>query len=76
MSGVFVCYQTANTRYLAGRLYSDLRHRFGEGQIFRDADVLRAGDQWWPQITAWIRQADVILVLMGDEWLALRKSVV
>ena len=68
MAGVFISYQKSSTRHMVGRLNASLTHRFGAKQIFRDDATLKHGQKWWPRITEFIQNADVMLVVMGDDW--------
>jgi hypothetical protein len=68
---VFICYRRADTGAAAGPLADKLAQRFGSGNVFLDKG-LRPGDDFWEEIQRFLRAADVVLTLIGSEWLGAR----
>ena len=68
MSGVFVSYRRAD-RAWAGRLADHLNIRFGKDLIWRDVEDIKPGKKWLEEILNAITTADVILVVIGPNWL-------
>ena len=68
MALIFISYRRADSSGYAGRLYDRLRAHFGE-QIFRDAEQLRRRDDWLSPLRAAITRSDVLLALIGSDWL-------
>ena len=68
---VFVCYRRQETAYAAGWLYERLRERLGSSQIFKDIDSLAPGDDFSDEIHAAVGSCDVLLALIGDDWLTI-----
>ncbi len=68
---IFISYRREETAYPAGWLYDRLADRFGSGQVFKDVDSIQLGDDFVEVITAAVGSCDVLLALIGDEWLTI-----
>jgi hypothetical protein len=68
---VFISYRREETAYPAGWLYDRLADRYGGGQIFKDVDSIQLGDDFVEVITTAVGSCDVLLALVGDEWLTI-----
>ncbi len=68
---VFISYRREETAYPAGWLFDRLTDRFGEKQIFKDIDSIEPGDDFVQTITDAVGSCDVLLALIGDEWLTI-----
>jgi hypothetical protein len=55
----------------AHHLYGDLARRFGADNVFIDVDTLKPGVPWQVAIDAYIAECDVLLALIGEEWLTI-----
>jgi TIR domain len=66
---IFISYRREETAYPAGWLYDRLADRFGAGQVFKDVDSIQLGDDFVEVITEAVGSCDVLLALIGDEWL-------
>jgi WD40 repeat protein len=72
MSGrVFISYRREETAYPAGWLYDRLARHFGSGQVFKDVDSIQLGDDYVEVITRAVGSCDVLLALIGSEWLTM-----
>jgi formylglycine-generating enzyme required for sulfatase activity len=71
MSGgkIFISYRRADSAYAAGRLYDRLCENFGEENIFMDVEGLDPGVDFVESIENAISFCDVLLALMGPQWL-------
>jgi hypothetical protein len=67
---VFISYRREETAYPAGWLYDRLASRYG-GQVFKDIDSIQLGDDFVEVITRAVGSCDVLLALIGDQWLAI-----
>lgn len=67
---VFINYRREETAYPAGWLYDRLANRYG-GQVFKDVDSIQLGDDFVEVITRAVGSCDVLLALIGDQWLAI-----
>jgi tetratricopeptide (TPR) repeat protein len=70
MGRVFISYRREETAYPAGWLYDRLADRYG-GQVFKDVDSIQLGDDFVEVITRAVASCDVLLALIGDEWLTI-----
>ena len=68
---IFISYRREDTAYPAGWLYDRLASRYGDGQIFKDVDSIELGDDFVEVITNAVGNCDVLLALVGDEWLTI-----
>lgn len=68
---VFISYRREETAYAAGWLFDRLVERLGRGQIFKDIDSIQLGDDWVDVIDAAVGSCDVLLALIGDQWLTI-----
>jgi cellulose biosynthesis protein BcsQ len=66
---IFICYRRPDTVYHAARMYEALQRRFSEAIVFIDNDSIRPGENYRAVIDRAIRSADVMLVVIGPEWL-------
>jgi TIR domain-containing protein len=66
---IFLCYRRDDTRWVAGRLYDELRQRYGREQVFQDITAIRPGIRYTDQIQEEISRCDVLVVVMGEGWL-------
>lgn len=67
---IFISYRREETAYPAGWLYDRLAGHFG-GQVFKDVDSIELGDDFVEVITRAVGSCDVLLALIGDEWLTI-----
>jgi hypothetical protein len=67
---VFISYRREETAYPAGWLYDRLVVRYG-GQVFKDVDSIQLGDDFVEVITRAVASCDVLLALIGDEWVTI-----
>jgi hypothetical protein len=68
---IFISYRREETSYPAGWLFDRLAERFGAGQVFKDVDSIELGDDFVEVITRAVGSCDVLLALIGDEWLTI-----
>ena len=68
---IFISYRREESAYPAGWLYDRLAGRYGDSQIFKDVDSIELGDDFVEVITSAVGNCDVLLALVGDEWLTI-----
>jgi TIR domain len=68
---IFISYRREDTAYPAGWLYDRLAERFGRAQVFKDVDSIELGDDFVEVITNAVASTDVLLALIGKEWLTI-----
>jgi isoamylase len=67
---IFISYRREETAaYVATWLYDRLSDRFGKGQVFKDIDDIRLGEDFVARITDAVGSCRVLLALIGDRWL-------
>ena len=74
MAAAFISYRREDSAGYAGRLHEDLEERLGRAQVFRDAESLRAGQDFVAAIEERLRACHVCFVLIGPGWLDARTS--
>ena len=67
--GIFISYRREETGWPAGRLYDLLVEHFPAEQVFKDVDNIDPGDDFVERITAAVASCDVLLALIGPQWL-------
>ena len=68
---IFISYRREETAYPAGWLCDRLIEHLGQGQVFKDVDSIQLGDDFVEVITAAVARCDVLLALIGDQWLTI-----
>jgi peptide/nickel transport system substrate-binding protein len=68
-------YRREETDFPAGWLYDRLAARFGREQIFKDVDSIELGDNFAEVITDAVASCDVLLVLIGKQWITVTNDV-
>jgi hypothetical protein len=74
MSGIFISYRRDDSRGFAGRLADALDAAFGNDFVFRDIDDIAPGADFIQAITSRLASVDVVLVVIGPDWLAARND--
>jgi hypothetical protein len=68
---IFISYRREETAYPAGWLFERLAEHFGHQQVFKDVDSIELGDDFVQMITRAVGSCDVLLALIGDQWLTI-----
>src|SRR5690349_5597877 len=71
VGGIFISYRRQEAACPAGWLYDRLRYRFGADQVFKDVDNIDPGDDFIDKITTPVGSCDVLLALIGQDWLTI-----
>jgi hypothetical protein len=71
----FIRHLREETAYPAGWLYDRLANRFGGGQVFKDVDSIQLGDDFVEVTTRAVGSCDVLLALIGDQWLTISDKI-
>jgi hypothetical protein len=67
---IFISYRRQDSAYPAGWLYDRVAAHFGRDQVFKDVDSIELGDDFAEVISAAVGSCDVLIALIGDQWLA------
>lgn len=70
MTTIFISYRRDDAAAYAGRLYDGLRERYGDDHVFMDVDRIQPGENFATVIERSVRNADVVLAVIGEQWLA------
>jgi len=73
-SAIFLSYRRTDTGGYAGRLVEELEARFGKGSVFQDVAAIAPGSDFARAIEFAIAHCQVLVVLIGDTWLAERDA--
>ena len=66
---IFISYRRADTAGPAGWLSDRLTEHFGRSQVLKDLDSIQPGEDFAEVIAAAVASCDVLLVLIGHQWL-------
>lgn len=72
MLKIFINYRWSDSRAYAGRLGDRLRSTFGDDTVFLDTHQILSGQDYEETSLAEVRQCDVLLALIGKDWLGPR----
>ena len=70
MARIFINYRRQDCPAHAGRLADALESRFGKDSVFMDVDTIAPGDDFVERIEQAIGGCDIVLALIGDDWLS------
>lgn len=71
MGGVFINYRAVDNPLGAAGIQIHLARKFGPDLIFRDCDSLDAGTHYPTGIRSALENADVVIAVIGPQWLTL-----
>ena len=71
---IFVSYRRQDSADVTGRIYDRLVQRFDKEQIFKDVDSIPLGVDFREHLGRVVGQCDVLLAVVGNEWLAADSS--
>ena len=74
MLTIFLSYRRVDSGGYAGRLADSLEKHFGKGSVFQDVETIVPGSNFIQAIDAAIARCQVIVVLIGNTWLAERNA--
>ncbi len=66
---LFISYRRDDSQWIARALYRHLAERFGSHCVFMDRVEIRGGDNWRTKIDIALRDATVLLAIIGQQWL-------
>jgi hypothetical protein len=71
---IFVSYRRSDSAYITGRIYDHLAAAFGDTSVFRDIDNILAGRDFTEQLDKELQNSDLMLVIIGSDWLDVRDA--
>jgi hypothetical protein len=69
MAQIFISYRRQDSAYLAATLSDKLQQHFGPNSVFFDIDNIPLGVDFREYIGNAVGQCDVLLVIIGDQWM-------
>jgi formylglycine-generating enzyme required for sulfatase activity len=72
---IFICYRREDTGGYARLLFDSLVARFGSKQVFMDIEGMEPGEDFVLALEAAVGACEVLLALIGPDWLADRNNV-
>lgn len=73
-NGIFISYRRADSAGTAGRLKDHLDQAFGSERVFKDVEDIPAGADFRKVIGHELMSSNVILILMGQQYLTLKDA--
>ena len=67
---IFICYRREDSADMTGRIYDRLVDHFGPERVFMDVEAIRLGYDFRSEIDQTIKVCSMVIVVIGDEWLA------
>ncbi|HEY5892662.1 MAG TPA: TIR domain-containing protein [Chthoniobacterales bacterium] len=74
MAQIFISYRRSETGYVATILADALKAQFGENSVFMDVDNIPLGVDFRDHIGAAVAECQILLALIGADWLASKSS--
>jgi len=69
MRAIFISYRREDSEGHAGRLFADLKARFGDGSVFMDVSGIEPGRDFRRVIEEQVASCGVLLAIIGKNWL-------
>src|ERR1700712_2993993 len=66
---VFISYRREDSKYQARRVYDAFEHALPPDTVFMDVDTIPPGADFVEILEGWVKQCDVLLALIGPNWL-------
>jgi TIR domain len=73
MPKIFICYRREDSTHQAGRLFDRMVAQYSPADVFKDVDSIPLGVDFRKVLEAKVGQCDVLLALVGDQWLTAAK---
>jgi formylglycine-generating enzyme required for sulfatase activity len=74
MPKLFISYRRDDTEWATGRIYERLKAHFGKDEVYFDIATIPAGVDFVEHLTQAVSQCDVLLAMIGDQWLDARSK--
>ncbi len=75
MPKIFISYRRVDSNDIAERIYDNLANSFGEENVFKDQYSIKPGEDFREAIRRVVGTVDVLLVLIGPDWLKVTQSL-
>jgi hypothetical protein len=74
MPTIAISYRREDTRWIVGRIFDHLVGYYGHDNIFMDIDGVPLGLDFRDQIRNTLQRSDILLAVIGPQWLAAQKD--
>jgi hypothetical protein len=74
MPTIAISYRREDTRWIVGRIFDRLVEYYGHDSIFMDIDGVALGCDFRDQIQNTLQRSDVLIAVIGPQWLAIQKE--
>ncbi len=74
MQNIFISYRRDDAIDVTGRIADVLKGKLGEDVLFKDVDSIPLGTDFRRVIAAAVGRCDVLLAIIGDEWLEAKRK--
>jgi len=74
MQNIFISYRRDDASDVTGRIADVLKRKFGEDVLFKDVDSIPPGADFRRVIADAVGRCDVLLAIIGDDWLDAREE--
>jgi hypothetical protein len=74
MPKVIVSYRRSDSRWITGRIVDRLERDLGKGNVFVDIDAIPFGMDFRDHLRSVLGRCDVLLAIIGPDWLAVHES--
>jgi formylglycine-generating enzyme required for sulfatase activity len=72
MTRIFISYRRQDSKYQARSIYAAFAREVGRENVFMDVDSIPPGANFRKILKDWVDQCEVLLALIGPEWLDVR----
>jgi TIR domain len=69
---IFISYRTADAETIAGRIYDNLKHRYGRPSVIIDYNSMIPGRDFRVRLAELLQQSDLLTAIVGPRWAAPR----
>ena len=73
---IFISYRRDDSVGYAGRLHAALGKHLGTGQIFRDIDTVKAGEDFYDVTERSVQSCNILIAIIGKQWLMISNGSV
>jgi hypothetical protein len=74
MPNIVISYRREDTKWIVGRIFDRLEQHYGRENVFMDIDAISPGLDYRDHIRNTLQGADIVLAVIGPQWLAVEKE--
>ena len=74
MAQIFLSYRRSDSQYATRSISDRLQKTLGNDSLFQDVKTVRLGEDFEAQVNNILETCEVMLVIMGDEWLTVEEE--